>query len=267
MVRDATKFFVMPAFERYIGVDYAGAATADTRLPGLRVFVAEMDAAPHEVRPHTDARRHWTRRDLARWLTATLSAGPPTAAGIDHGFSFPLRYFQQYGLPRDWTDFLREFAERCPARAAGTTIESLRAQLPHGDARWRRIAELRAGAKSVFHFDVPGSVAKSTHAGLPWLYQLREDLGGRVNFWPFDGWQIPCGRSFIAEAYPALYGKRDEIGAALNGLSQDQRDARAIAAWLSQADLSGELTQVLAPPLSAAEKDAARLEGWILGVR
>ena len=29
------------------------------------------------------------------------------------------------------------------------------------------MTEVRAGAKSVFHFDVPGSVAKSTHAGIP----------------------------------------------------------------------------------------------------
>ena len=28
-------------------------------------------------------------------------------------------------------------------------------------------------AKSVFHFDVQGSVAKSTHAGLPWIKALR----------------------------------------------------------------------------------------------
>jgi hypothetical protein len=33
-----------------------------------------------------------------------------------------------------------------------------------GNARWRRLTEERAGsAKSVFHFDVQGSVAKSTH--------------------------------------------------------------------------------------------------------
>jgi hypothetical protein len=40
-----------------------------------------------------------------------------------------------------------------------------------GNSRWRRLTEERAGsAKSVFHFDVQGSVAKSTHAGIPWLF-------------------------------------------------------------------------------------------------
>jgi hypothetical protein len=50
-----------------------------------------------------------------------------------------------------------------------------------GNARWRRLTEERAGgAKSVFHFDVQGSVAKSTHAGIPWLHFIRQRLGKRA---------------------------------------------------------------------------------------
>jgi hypothetical protein len=71
-----------------------------------------------------------------------------------------------------------------------------------GNARWRRLTEERSGAaKLVFHFDVQGSVAKSTHAGIPWLRFIRQLLGPRVHFWPFDGWEIPAGRSAIAEVY------------------------------------------------------------------
>lgn len=63
-----------------------------------------------------------------------------------------------------------------------------------GNTRWRRLTELRAGAaKSVFHFDVQGSVAKSTHTGIAWLRYIRRQLGERVHFWPFDGWDIPPG--------------------------------------------------------------------------
>ena len=44
-----------------------------------------------------------------------------------------------------------------------------------GNSRWRRLTEVRAGsAKSVFHFDVQGSVAKSTHARIPWLRFIRQ---------------------------------------------------------------------------------------------
>lgn len=46
-----------------------------------------------------------------------------------------------------------------------------------GHSRWRRLTEIRAGGKSVVHFDVPGSAAKSTHAGIPWLRFLRKRLG------------------------------------------------------------------------------------------
>jgi hypothetical protein len=43
-----------------------------------------------------------------------------------------------------------------------------------GDSSWLRLTERwTATAKSVFLFDVQGSVAKSTFAGLPWLLYLR----------------------------------------------------------------------------------------------
>jgi hypothetical protein len=67
---------------------------------------------------------------------------------------------------------------------------------------------------------------------LPWLRFIRERLGERVHFWPFDGWDIPGGRSSITEVYPALrrrsYARADRTG--------DQHDTYSIAARLSRAD-------------------------------
>jgi hypothetical protein len=57
-------------------------------------------------------------------------------------------------------------------------------------------------------FDVQGSVAKSTHAGLPWLRHLRRECKRSVHFWPFDGWGIPEGSSVVAEIYPSLWTRR-----------------------------------------------------------
>jgi hypothetical protein len=34
--------------------------------------------------------------------------------GIDHGFSFPLRYFETHGLKRDWPAFLDDFQSQWP---------------------------------------------------------------------------------------------------------------------------------------------------------
>ena len=82
-----------------------------------------------------------------------------------------------------------------------------------------------------------GLGGKSTHAGIPWLRFIRQRLGSRVHFWPFDGWDIPAGRSAIAEVYPALwsrsFAREDRTG--------DQHDAHCIAAWLSRADRDGSL--------------------------
>ena len=132
-----------------------------------------------------------------------------------------------------------------------------------GNARWRRLTEERAGgAKSVFHFDVQGSVAKSTHAGIPWLRFIRQRLGERVHFWPFDGWDIPAGRSAIAEVYPSLWSR----GFAREDRTGDQHDAFCIAAWLARADRDGRLAGFLKPNLTPPERAVAEVEGWILGV-
>ena len=114
----------------------------------------------------------------------------------------------------------------------------------------------------MFHFDVPGSVAKSTHAGIPWLRFIRRELGSRVPFWPFDGWDIPARRSVIVEVYPALWSS----GFTREGRTGDQHDASSIAAWLSRADRDGSLAGFLDPNLTPPERSVARVEGWILGV-
>jgi hypothetical protein len=43
-------------------------------------------------------------------------------------------------------------------------------------------------------------VAKSTHAGIPWLRFIRQRLGQRVHFWSFDGWEIPSQPVKMTEA-------------------------------------------------------------------
>src|ERR1700690_3220393 len=94
--------------------------------------------------------------------------------------------------------------------------------------RWRRVTEVRARtAKSVFHFDVQGSVAKSTHAGIPWLRYIRQHVKDYVHFWPFDGWSLPPNRSVVAEVYPALWSRTFPSA----GRTSDQQDAFSIAKW------------------------------------
>jgi len=108
---------------------------------------------------------------------------------------------------------------------------------------------------------VQGQVAKSTHAGIPWLRFIRNQVGSRVHFWPFDGWDIPEGRSAIAEVYPALWSR----GFSRNDRTSDQHDAYSVAAWLSRADRDGTLRAALHPRLADPDDIVARVEGWILG--
>jgi hypothetical protein len=134
--------------------------------------------------------------------------------GIDHGFSFPLRYFEERGVKLDWLTFLDDFQHHWPTDEQGIWVRDVRngfvgnGAKRTGDRDWRRLVECRVrSAKSVFRFGVIGEVATSTHAGIPWLRFIRKRLGKGVHFWPFDGWVIPAGHSAVAEVYPALWRK------------------------------------------------------------
>jgi hypothetical protein len=104
----------MPAFQRYIGIDYSGAQTANSGLPGLRVYQGTPTTTPQEVGPPPSPRKYWTRREIAEWLAQEISAGPPTLIGIDHAFSFPLEYFRRHDLSLDWPAFLVDFQRHWP---------------------------------------------------------------------------------------------------------------------------------------------------------
>jgi hypothetical protein len=259
----------MPHFNRHIGINYSGAEVPTSSLTGLRIYLAEGDAPPREVPPPPSAKKYWTRRDIAEWLVERLAEDVPTLVGIDHGFSFPLRYFEVHHIPPDWPEFLDDFQRHWPTDDPHMYVDFIRegvngnAAARMGQTRWLRFTEQCAGrAKSVFHFHAPGSVAKATHAGLPWLRFIRGRLGARVHFWPFDGWDIPAGRSAIAEVHPALWSR----GLATEGRTRHQHNAFSIAAWLSRNDRDGSLAAFLKPELGPADRGVAQVEGWILGV-
>ncbi len=241
----------MPEFARTIGIDYSGAQTPTASLKGIRVYMAEGGAPAMEISPPPSFRKYWTRRGIAEWLVEQLAEDVRTLVGIDHGFSFPLRYFEVHRLKPEWPAFLDDFQQHWPTDEdiyVDFVRDGVRGNgaARMGNARWRRLTEERAGrAKSVFHFDVQGSVAKSTHAGIPWLRFIRQRLGSRVHFWPFDGWKIPSGRSGIVEVYPALWSH----SFARECRTNDQHDAYSIAAWLAkQATTSVAFLKVRQPP-------------------
>lgn len=186
----------------------------------------------------------------------------PVIIGIDHAFSFPESYLRRHGLGH-WDAFLDDFVAHWPTDAAAAKVDDFRhGNRRIGDARELRLCERwTAAAKSVFQFDVQGSVAKSTHAGLPWLRALRRTAAG-LHCWPFDGFVVPEGRSVVAEVYPSLLRRRYPR----RELKPDEQDAFAIAAWLADVDRRGALPRYFEPPLLPDEIELAQREGWILGV-
>lgn len=259
-----------PSFNRYIGIDYSGAQTPTASLKGLRVYRADREGRPVEVPAPPGPKWYWTRRGLTEWLVGVLLEDRKTLVGIDHAFSFPMKYFETHRLPHDWRTFLNDFQDHWPTDRDHVYVDFIRdgsrgnGAARSGNSRWKRLTEKRAGsAKSVFHFDVPGSVAKSTHAGLPWLRYIRQKVGERVHFWPFDGWEIPEGRSAVVEVYPSLWSRTIPR----EGRTPDQHDAYVVAGWLRSADLNGSLAQYLHPSIGPEEREVARIEGWILGIK
>jgi len=124
-------------FDHYIGIDYSGAATPDTSLPGLQVYEARRGAVPRRVVPPGNSRRHWTRRQIGAWLVTQLRGPERIIIGIDHALSFPALYFERYGLGPDWRSFLDDLERHWPCAEPGVSVQDVRDGRV-GAGAWRR---------------------------------------------------------------------------------------------------------------------------------
>jgi hypothetical protein len=256
----------MSIFSKYVGIDYSGLKAPVSRLPQLQVFDCLAGSEPARVEPYDAAARYWCRKEVGRYLRDLLLSEDEVIIGIDHSFSFPESYFLDHTLP-DWGTFLDYFTDSWPAHHDHMYVDFLREKQHNlGGSRGLRLCEKWAGdVKSVFHLDTPGSVTKSTLAGLPWLKELRCDpkLSGRVQFWPFDGFVIEPHQSVIVEAHSSFFRRRYSV----EGRAPHEHNAYSIARWLQEMDWRGALSGYFNPPLTLPERRIAALEGWILGIR
>ena len=267
----------MNYFELFIGIDYSGAETPTSRLKALQVYAARPGHVPEKqsgpARTTKGVPVNWARAEIAEWLIDLVRQGVRYIAGIDHAFSFPLSYFERYGLT-NWPQFLADFVQYWPTDGEHVCVDFVRdgVLLRHGGPapglrtghtkEFRLCERWTSSAKSVFQFDMQGSVAKSSHAGIPWLKRIREAVGERVHFWPYDGWTPPAGKAVIVEVYPSIFRNRYPR----EGRSADEHDAYAVARWLAETAARGALARYFEPPLIPPERVVADREGWILGV-
>ncbi|MGH2359108.1 MAG: hypothetical protein ACRDGM_00985 [bacterium] len=167
-------------FDLFIGIDYSGARTPTCRLKELQVYAAKSGGTPEKqfspVPSNNKVPWNWTRVEIAAHLINLARKGVRYVAGIDHGFSFPVGYFERYRL-KSWLEFLDDFVIYWPTDGDNVYADFVRDGAlarrggPQPGARTGLATEFRlcecwsSSARSVFHFDVQGSVAKSTHMG------------------------------------------------------------------------------------------------------
>ena len=160
------------SFQYALGIDYSGAKTSESRSPTIQMYKCSQGMDSRPVSPPVDSGpgKHWSRKLVAEDLEMRIDRGDIFIAGIDHGFSLPETYFQRYKL-NSWIDFLADFKDHWPTHHPNITVEEIRRSTGKKRASLKldlRLSETwSSSAKSVFQFDVQGSVAKSTHAGLP----------------------------------------------------------------------------------------------------
>jgi hypothetical protein len=94
----------------------------------------------------------------------------PTLVGIDHGFSFPLRYFEVHRLKPDWSAFLDDFQRHWPTDeniyvdcVRDGTVGNGSAREPRDSILWWRFPCCSASSGA---YGLPGLLSFSSYAGL-----------------------------------------------------------------------------------------------------
>lgn len=275
-------------FDVYIGIDYSGADRPDKAIPGLAVVRAEGDGPPAVVAAPDHPHGWWSRRGLHDYLAAELAQRERRVfAGIDHGFSYPRGELAYYGLGT-WDEFLDRLCAVWDTRRL-SVADCLKRGAAYRNSGALRLAEAHyaIGASSVLDLDrryghPSKNVSYSTHAGIPWLAELRRSVDrDRLAFWPYDHIELrpdggpvvnaPTGH-IVAEVYPKICKERLGYKAAPPGerfgeaLSGHQTDAFAVAEWAQRRDRAGALAAYFRlDTLTPGELRTAALEGWVLG--
>ena len=258
----------MSLFDRYIGMDYSGAETPETSLFGLRVYIAEGKPPPRG-KAATEPPEVLDAQRAGRVALAILQEMSKNHRRHRSRLFIPPSYFDRYKIKQDWDAFLDDFCDHWPTDAPHIYVDFIRDGLHgkgserQGNSAWLRITEKHApGTQSVFKFDVQGSVAKSTFAGIPWL----RDCEGRMVHLSISGpltvgypqMTVMSLQRCILPSFVADILLRTRHG--------HQQDAYATCRWLQEMDHYDYLPRFFDPPLTPDERKAAAVEGWILGV-
>ena len=267
-------------FDRYIGIDWSGAAQ-----PGYAgVAVATCEAGRTAPSLVASPGKTWTRSAVLDWLRAELAKPQRLLVGFDFAFALP-------GDGRPVAALWAEVEARCAAdadllgsRYAGGDPRFWTAgPQPHGwnaQPRATEVACRDAGLGSPqtpFQLIGAKQVGKGALAGMRLLHRLQREAGERVAIWPFDPAAARDRRSVVCEIYPRLFIRRagfgnaklrtrEDLNHALNslasiGLARGEFDDHQCDALITAAGLRHAADDLVAWAAGDGEP-----EGWIFGV-
>ncbi|MEL6644524.1 MAG: gephyrin-like molybdotransferase Glp [Pseudomonadota bacterium] len=279
----------MNRFDRILVVDWSARSAPSPKAPSAdAIWIACADAqgvVTEYCRTRTEAMQR-----VAAHLQAALDQRQRVLAGFDFPFGYPAGFAQALTgepsvlavwqwladriLDSDDNDNNRFDVARamnaqfpgvgpfwgCPTGVADSVLPdrgSLRSG--HGMAERRAVEIAVPKAQPVWKLYTTGSVGSQTLLGLPRLQQLRTQFGRKASVWPFEAPDTPI---VLAEIYPSLLdGDVTRLLASAPDMIKDEAQVRVLAQALYEWD-DGTLDAAFA----AAPPEAAKEEGWILGV-
>jgi hypothetical protein len=275
---------VAERFERFVGVDWSGAA----RPSGQQVYVAEAIRQDARVTVATVVRARdraavedfLTGRPLepaAAWrgwpVPGTLGRGARRVVGLDFAFGFPA-VFRLPEREAAWTwDDLGRWAEGLaprrtedgePVRATIAASPALASQFrlkggEHVPATPHRMTDRRLNGlrpESVFHLIGPSQVGLGSIAGIAMLHRLRQTQP--IAVWPLDSEdRIGSARVVLVEVWPRMWLARglhkNEPPERVRQLEQWQHEGIAFRTRAEQAVVSsGDALDAAAAAIGAA---------------
>lgn len=269
-------------FDRYIGIDWSGAA--QPRYRGVAVAECRPGrSAPRLLDPPRGKR--WTRSAVLDWLLQQ-PAGERLLVGFDFAFGLP---GDGRALPALWAeiearcaqdeDLLgRAYAEQDPRFWHGGPRPANWNETPRATETACRKQE-RGQPQSPFHLIGAKQVGKGALAGMRLLHRLREQAGERYAVWPVDvAGPGDDARSICTEIYPRLFIRmaglgnrklrtREDLNDALNPLASIGLASGAFDDHEADALVSAAGLRRLAEDPGCWRAGAGQPEGWIFGVR
>ncbi len=208
---------MIPAFDRFIGVDWSGAG--GRQYAGIAV--AECRAGTHAPILIQPPATRWRRTDFVDWMAAQAGRGERLLVGIDCAFALPAEMAgallgDDYSAADLWAYIDAHSAEAEDFFGGPFALhDNHRSHFWHSGPRPTGFAELHRATEQACRsagLGAPESplklvgarqVGKGGLAGMRVLHALKTRLAGRFAVWPFDP---PGGADIVCiELYPRLF--------------------------------------------------------------